>query len=52
MSDRDVAVMPQVLEHYQLVGPLIGAPTLLDVAAVRFGRIVLAAPPGSELRAR
>ncbi len=94
----DTAVMPQVLTHYRLVGPLIEesfadtpivfasyphgldqqahyqvttvplsvnkllwlihshyaiefftwAPKLLDVAALRFGRIVLAAPPGVE----
>jgi len=98
MDDSDVAVMPQVLDHYRLVGPLIEAsfadtpivfgsypngldqpasyhvttvpvsvekllwlihsqyaiefftwaPKLLDVAALRFGRIVLAAPPGVD----
>lgn len=96
MSVSDAALMAQVLEHYELVGPFIEAsfaetpivfanypkgvdqqayyhvttvplsvdkllwlirreyavefytwaPTLLDVSALRFGRIVLAAPPG------
>jgi DNA primase len=98
MDDSDLALMPQVLAHYQLVGPLIEAsfaetpivfanypkgldqqayyhvttvplsvnkllwlihreyaiefytwaPMLLDVAALRFGRILIIAPPGVE----